>query len=139
MSSSTATTITIKPSSAVTNTVVKLVASVIVSFTGGNRSVDFSNAVIYFVNLGGSGGGYGELDIAAVEVVFVVVHPDFENAFVNSDLPAEFSDIVFVAFLHLPPDSVGELVHLLFLKLAELRSEPLTRSGLVVVVVAGES
>lgn len=123
---STATTITIKPASAATNTV----ASDIVSFNGENRSVDSSTAVIYFVDLGGSGRG-GELDIAAVEGIFVVVHPDFENVFVNSDLMAELSNIVFVAFLHLPPDSVGELVHLLFLKLAELGPEPLTRSGLV--------
>lgn len=82
-------------------------------------------------------------EITAVKGVFVVMHPNFENTFINSDLPAKITNIVFVTFLHLPTKSFGEFMHLLFLKLTELCSESFTRSVksmlvVVVVVSAGE-
>ena len=87
------------------------------------------------------GGVAGERLVAAgVEGVFVIVHPDLEHAFINTDLAAEVAHLVLVALLNLPADTVGELVHLVFLSLAELSPEPLPGawSMVVVVVVSGE-
>ena len=78
---------------------------------------------------------------AVVEGVFVIVHPHLEYSFIDSNLTAEVAHVVLVALLKLPPDTVGELVHLLFLSLAELRPEPLARAWSKVVsgeVVGGE-
>lgn len=54
---------------------------------------------------------------------FVVMHPDLENAFVDANLVAEPDDKFFVAFLHLPPDSFRDFVHLFLLILSEFRSK----------------
>lgn len=114
------------------------IVSVVVTITNNNIvAARNSDAVVDLLD----GGVAGERLVAAggAEGVFVVVHPDLEHAFINSDVAAELAHLVLVALLDLPPDPVGELVHLVFLMLAELRPEPLPGAGsMVLVVVSGE-
>lgn len=63
------------------------------------------------------------------EIVLVVMHPHFQNPSLNSDVAAEFIDQIFIFFLNLPPNSLREFEHFLFLNLSELRAESLAAVG----------
>lgn len=63
------------------------------------------------------------------EIVLVVMHPHFQNPSLNSDVAAESIDQIFIFFLNLPPNSLREFEHFLFLNLSELRAESLAAVG----------
>lgn len=65
--------------------------------------------------------------VSFAEGVLIVVHPNLENAFVDSDFVAEVVDNLLVPLLHLPSHSFGKLMHLILLVLTELGPEPLPR------------
>lgn len=65
--------------------------------------------------------------VSFAEGVLIVVHPNLENAFVDSDFVAEVVDNLLVPLLHLPSHSFRKLIHLILLVLAELGPEPLPR------------
>lgn len=65
--------------------------------------------------------------VSFAEGVLIVVHPNLENAFVDSDFVAEVVDNLLVPLLHLPSHSFRKLIHLILLVLAELSPEPLPR------------
>jgi hypothetical protein len=67
--------------------------------------------------------------VSFAEGVLIVVHPNLENAFVDSDFVAEVVDNLLVPLLHLPSHSFRKLMHLILLVLAELGPEPLPRIG----------
>ena len=62
--------------------------------------------------------------------VLVIVHPDLENPFLDSNLAAEIGDQFFVSSLHLPLEPLREFVHLILLILREFRPESLSPVGI---------
>lgn len=70
-------------------------------------------------------GGRGRRLIFLAEGVLVVVHPDFEDPFLDADFAAEFANYILVPLLHFPPHPLCKFQHLLLLILGEPRAEAL--------------
>jgi len=62
-------------------------------------------------------------------VVLIVVHPHLEDPSWNANLIAEILHQPFIPFLHSPPQTLREILHLFLLLLAELGPEPLLSTG----------
>lgn len=63
------------------------------------------------------------------ESVLVVMHPHFQNPFLQSSFAAEFINQIFIFFLHFPPDPLRESHHFLLLILGEFCAEPFAAAG----------
>ncbi|ONI14159.1 hypothetical protein PRUPE_4G265700 [Prunus persica] len=64
-------------------------------------------------------------DVSVGKGVLIVVHPNLENHFVHINLIAKLMHNLLVPLLHLSPNPVCNLVHLVLMVLAELGHEPL--------------
>lgn len=69
-------------------TSVVLMSTVITTYHGGSNAGD---------------GGGGDVFFSLSEIVFVVVHPNFENPSSDSNLIAKICNQLIVTSLHLPP------------------------------------
>ncbi|PON67315.1 hypothetical protein TorRG33x02_264880, partial [Trema orientale] len=65
------------------------------------------------------------INVFLPERVLVIMHPNLEDPLVHSDLVAELHNKLLIPLLHLPPDPLRELVHLLLLVLTKLGPKPL--------------
>lgn len=75
------------------------------------------------------------VDVVLGKSALVVMHPNLEHPFLDSDFCTKPRNQILVFPLHLPPNPLRELQHLLLLILTELRPEPLPpariRTGVV--------
>ena len=65
-------------------------------------------------------------NISLTKSVLVVVHPNLEHPFANTNFIAELFNQTLIALLHLPPQFFREREHLLLLLLTELGAKPLS-------------
>ncbi|KAJ0545125.1 hypothetical protein HanIR_Chr08g0346031 [Helianthus annuus] len=55
--------------------------------------------------------------------IFIIMHPNFKNSSLDTNLIAKIRHHFIITSLHLPPDFFGEKIHFFFLNLGELCPE----------------